>query len=143
MERYYEKRVADITSNGAHVKYVKNDAQVERCIRGNCAGCSKVPTQLAGSGNCRLFSLYAKDRMLQEVIHNNMRFSSSEGCVLVNQSGGIERLTLTATQEKLSKAIKSEVSALVGKVPEKQIWTESGKLVAVKLAGRWHNLINV
>jgi hypothetical protein len=41
----------------------------------------------------------------------------------------------------LANALKAKADSLAGKIFEKQLWSESGKLIAVKADSRWNVLV--
>ena len=64
-----------------------------------------------------------------------------DGFVVISRAGDIERKTRAMIMEMLSKALYVLPEDLSGQLIEKQIWSESGRLHAVKSNGRWHELI--
>ena len=65
----------------------------------------------------------------------------TDNFVVLGPTGGIERKTRAGITETLAKALRVLPEEMAGKLIEKQIWAESGQLHAVKVNGRWHELI--
>jgi hypothetical protein len=151
LEVYYKKEIRRLMSaTKTHVRYTTGGVSErqnpsEACIFGSCLQCAKKPAELGGFGKCKLFSLY---RDKTEVVGRAIDFDS--GCVspgepiggyaLVDASGVARYMTSTQMANMMSKAPKVSASSLAGKFFEKQVWSESGKLAAVKVDRRWKAL---
>jgi len=144
MERYYDKEVSRVLSEQAHTSYRKGSGRSEKCIFGDCMKCMKRPSSLMGNDSCRFFSLYEKDNTIMRAVDEEtgqLKFETTSGYVLVGQDFGIEHKTQVDINGMLTTAVQSNPISLRGKIPETQIWAESGKLHAVKVKDQWHVII--
>ena len=80
----------------------------------------------------------------EEVLANSEVFSNGTLKVLktdyyveTQSNSTLRRMTRLETQKKLAKAQHIDLTAVAGVFPEKHIWAESGKLIAVKIKGHW------